>query len=169
MWSSLVNEGNIGKKSFCKLLNSSEDEPINALKELFKAICGRQKEHTLPSILIGCKEQLGIYEPEKFIEVGNEFRQEMQEILGEDGVLIFPSFPTVAPYHNISAFIYNFDFLYFGVMNMLGFPVTQCPMGLSSQGLPTGVQVVANRLNDHLTIKIAEIFEAQIGGWVHPF
>lgn len=82
MWSSLVHEGKSGTRWFCRELNYNKDEPIDAAKELLKSISGRQTEHTLPSILIALKEQLGIYEPEKFIQVGNEFRQEMMDILG---------------------------------------------------------------------------------------
>lgn len=82
MWSALVNEGKVGTRSFGKNLNYSDDVPINAFWELLKSMFCMQHEHTLPSILIALKEQLGIYEPESFIEVGNEFRREMQEILG---------------------------------------------------------------------------------------
>lgn len=47
--------------------------------------------------------------------------------------------------------------------------VTQVPMGLSKkEGLPTGVQIVANHFCDHLTIKVAEYFEANLVGWVQP-
>lgn len=83
--------------------------------------------------------------------------------------MLFPSFPVVAPYHNQPLFTNSLDFLYYGIINALGFPSTQCPMGLSSEGLPTGVQVISNRLNDHLTIKIAELFESQLVGWVPPY
>lgn len=51
----------------------------------------------------------------------------------------------------------------------MGFPVTQCPMGLSDDGLPTGVQIVSNLNNDHLTIKLAEYFESNLVGWIPPF
>lgn len=84
-------------------------------------------------------------------------------------MLIFPSFPTVAPYHNLAAFNHNFDFIYFGIINVLGFPSTQCPMGLSDEGLPTGIQIVSNCFNDHITIGIAELIEKKFGGWTKPF
>ena len=54
------------------------------------------------------------------------------------------------------------------IFNVFGFPVTQCPMGLNKEGLPTGVQVVANHNCDHLTIKIAEHFESKLISWVQP-
>jgi Asp-tRNA(Asn)/Glu-tRNA(Gln) amidotransferase A subunit family amidase len=82
--------------------------------------------------------------------------------------MIFPSFPIVAPYHNEPLLSYTFDFIYFGIINSLGFPSTQCPMGLSSDGLPTGIQIVANHGCDHLTIKLAEYFEQNLIGWIEP-
>lgn len=83
MWSSLVHEGKTGQRWFCRTLNNDPQRPINAANELLKAFTGRQREHTLPSILIALKEQLGIYEPEEYIEVGNQFREEMKRILGK--------------------------------------------------------------------------------------
>jgi fatty acid amide hydrolase 2 len=57
---------------------------------------------------------------------------------------------------------------YTGIFNILGFPVTQCPMGLNKNGLPIGVQVIAAPFNDHLTIAVANEIEKQFGGWVSP-
>lgn len=82
MWSSFVHEGKSGKRWFCRTLNNDPQNPINAFNELVKSMTGRQREHTLPSILIALKEQLGIYEPEEFIEVASQFREEMKQILG---------------------------------------------------------------------------------------
>ena len=52
---------------------------------------------------------------------------------------------------------------------MLGLPVTQVPLGLSREGLPLGVQLVAQPGRDHVTIALAEHFERVFGGWVPPF
>jgi fatty acid amide hydrolase 2 len=75
----------------------------------------------------------------------------------------------VAPYHN-QPFVTNlFDYIYYGIWNALGFPSTQIPMGLSErEGLPTGIQIISNFNNDHLTIKLAEYFEANLIGWTLP-
>ena len=47
-------------------------------------------------------------------------------------------------------------------------PVTQCPLGLTDDGLPLGVQVVGAPGNDHVTIRVAEMIEEALGGWVPP-
>lgn len=48
-------------------------------------------------------------------------------------------------------------------------PVTQVPLGLSSEGLPMGIQVVSAPYNDGLTIAVAKHLEKQFGGYVPPF
>lgn len=54
------------------------------------------------------------------------------------------------------------------IFNVLGLPVTQCPLGLSSDGLPLGIQLVAASYNDHLTLAVARYLEKAFGGWVSP-
>lgn len=46
--------------------------------------------------------------------------------------------------------------------------MTQCPLGLSSEGLPLGIQLVAAPYNDHLTLAVARYLEKAFGGWVLP-
>ena len=48
----------------------------------------------------------------------------MALFLGQDGVLIYPSHPTPAPYHNLPI-LRTFNFAYTGIFNILGNPVTQ--------------------------------------------
>lgn len=55
-----------------------------------------------------------------------------------------------------------------GIINTLGLPVTQCPLGLGEEGLPLGVQVVAGKLQDHLTLDVALFLEKTFGGWRDP-
>lgn len=54
------------------------------------------------------------------------------------------------------------------IFNVLGLPVTQCPLGLSSEGLPLGFQLVAASYNDRLTLAVARYLEEAFGGWVPP-
>lgn len=61
-------------------------------------------------------------------------------MLEDDAVFLYPSHPTTAPYHSQPLFR-PFNFAYTSILNVIGVPVTQCPLGLSSQGLPLGIQV----------------------------
>ncbi len=69
-----------------------------------------------------------------------DLKTEFELLLGDDGVLLFPTHPTAAPYHN-QPLLRVANFAYTGVINMLGLPATQCPLGLGSWGVPLGVQV----------------------------
>jgi len=42
-----------------------------------------------------------------------------------------------------------------GIINVMELPSTLVPLGLSEDGKPFGVQVVANHGNDHLCIAVA--------------
>lgn len=54
------------------------------------------------------------------------------------------------------------------IFNALGLPVTACPIDFNSKGLPVGIQIAANKNNDHLTIAVAREFEKAFGGWIPP-
>jgi len=63
-----------------------------------------------------------------------------------------------------------FNFACTAVSNIFGFPATQIPLGLDSQGLPLGVQIVSTTGNDQLTIADAMELEKTMSecGWVCP-
>ena len=63
-----------------------------------------------------------------------------QELLGTNGVFLYPSNPTSAfPHYEV----YNrlVDPAYLMVFNVLGLPVTNCMVGLDKKGLPISIQV----------------------------
>lgn len=63
-----------------------------------------------------------------------------QDMLGENGVFLYPTHPTAAPMHN-ETYVKPFNFSYTGIINVLGLPATACPLGLNKEGLPIGIQV----------------------------
>lgn len=65
----------------------------------------------------------------------------LQTLLGDDGVLLFPSSPTTAKHH-YEPFLHPYNFAYWAIFNVLKLPVTQVPLGLSKDGLPLGIQVL---------------------------
>ena len=75
----------------------------------------------------------------------SHFQIFIQELLGNDGVLLCPTFPGsgVATYHRESYFK-PFNFIYHAIFSALGFPATVVPIGLSKSnepGLPMSIQV----------------------------
>ncbi|XP_068164378.1 fatty-acid amide hydrolase 2-A-like [Antennarius striatus] len=143
--------------------------PVRPLWELLKWIVGKSQQTMAAIILFLLLTVYAAFKPSSdFIQQKKEkLQKEMEELLGEDGVFLYPSHPRVAPKHHHPLFT-PFDFGYTGIINILGLPVTQCPLGLGEEGLPLGVQVVGGKLQDHLTLEVALYLEKTFGGWRDP-
>jgi len=94
-------------------------------------------------------------------------RQELTELLGPNGVFLYPSYTRPAPLHH-EPLMRPLDWIYTAIGNVLQMPITQVPLGLSTQGLPLGVQVGARSGNDAVTIAVAIALEKAFGGWIPP-
>ena len=132
--------------------------------------CFGFSSHTLPALGLGMLEKFVRTDTEmhmNFIKMGERLREELNLLLGDDGVLIYPSHSTPAPYHG-QPIVKTFNFAYTAIFNILGNPVTQVPLGLGSSGVPLGVQVVAGLNMDRLSIAVAGEAERIFGGWVPP-
>lgn len=90
----------------------------------------------------------------------------LAETIG-DGVLLYPPFPRVAPKHRTTT-AQPWLATNTAIFNLFGLPVTQVPLGLTADGLPIGIQVVAAPGNDHVSIAAALELERAYGGWVDP-
>ncbi|XP_025227916.1 fatty-acid amide hydrolase 2 isoform X3 [Theropithecus gelada] len=171
LWIAMMSaKGHDGKEpvKFVDLLGD-HGKHVNPLWELIKWCLGLSV-YTIPSIGLALLEEKLKYNNEKyqkFKAVEESLRKELVEMLGDDGVFLYPSHPTVAPKHHVPL-TRPFNFAYTGVFNALGLPVTQCPLGLNFKGLPLGIQVVAGPFNDHLTLAVAQYLEKTFGGWVCP-
>uniref|UniRef100_A0AAQ6A0W2 Amidase domain-containing protein n=1 Tax=Amphiprion ocellaris TaxID=80972 RepID=A0AAQ6A0W2_AMPOC len=143
-------------KPFAELMGEP-GRPAWPVWELLKWMIGKS-EHTLAG---------AIKSSSFIIQQKEKLQKEVEELLGTDGVFFYPSHPRVAPKHHHPLFR-PFDFTYTGIINILGLPITQCPLGLNEEGLPLGVQVVGGKLQDHLTLAVALYLENTFGGWRDP-
>jgi len=164
IWSSMMCSA--AQQPFCFYMGNQEST-VNPFWELLKSCVGLSN-HTIPAIGLGMLEKFESLTPrsvsESFIKMGEELRLELESILGEDGVLLYPSHPSLALNHNVPL-LFPFNFSYTAIFNVLYLPVTQCPVGLSKSGLPLGIQVVAANNNDRLNIAVAMEIERLCGGW----
>ncbi|XP_068164380.1 fatty-acid amide hydrolase 2-B-like [Antennarius striatus] len=140
--------------------------PVWPLWELLKRMVGKS-EHTVAAIGMALFEKLKSKPSSFAIQQKEKLQKEMEDMLGNDGVILYPPNPRVAPKHHHPLFTL-YDFGYTGIFNILGLPVTQCPLGLGEEGLPLGVQVVAGKMQDHLTLEVALYLEKTFGGWRDP-
>lgn len=166
MW--ITGMTDMGGPSFASLMGHDKGA-INPYWELFKWIF-QQSHHTLPAIGLALvekfEEKRSSDHSEKLHSRTKKLRSELLDLLGDNSVLLYPSHPLVAPRHNEPLFT-PMNYAYTALFNALGFPVTQCPLGLTKEGLPLGVQVVAAPTCDHLTLAVAQEIERKFGGW-HP-
>ncbi|XP_049870097.1 fatty-acid amide hydrolase 2-B-like isoform X3 [Pectinophora gossypiella] len=146
------------------------DQWVSVWPEVLKKMFG-MSSHSFTSVAYGPLQKFfdalpkGYYQ--NLLKVFEEIKEDFQKALSNDAVLLFPTYPYPAHLH----YRVYYRFLncgYLTIFNALGLPVTACPIGLNSQGLPVGIQIVGNKCNDHLTIAVAKEFEKAFGGWVPP-
>jgi fatty acid amide hydrolase 2 len=155
------------QKSFAEHLKPSS--PLSLKEEFFK-YATFNANHTFPSLVMAGLEILSAKSsdnPEESARELMELKSRLNDYLGPDSVLLFPPHPRTAPSHH-SPYFSPFDFIYAGIFNILDTPVTACPIGVDDQGLPTGVQIVANFDEDHLAISVAAALESAFGGAILP-
>ena len=171
IWSSMMSDS--GGASFSELLG--EGKEINEGLELLKYIFG-QSDFTFPALGLAIAEKIPKLvknipflnqDTSVFVKKGLQLKQEMSNLLQDNKVILYPSYTSVAPKHN-ETFFPPIQWVYTGIWNVLELPVMQVPMGLNKDGLPLGVQIIANHGNEHLAIAVALELEKQFGGWVDP-
>ncbi len=139
-------------------------------KTFRRAWRNRRDEHTPAMLLLLFAELFTRGMPKGRITrlhaAADALRREVEGVIG-DGVLLNPPHPRVAPRHGRTVGR-PWVITPVATFNLLGLPATVCPLGLNAEGLPTGVQVVAGRDRDHVSIAVALELERQFGGWVPP-
>lgn len=141
--------------------------PVPFFTELCKLPFGRSR-HTIPGLTMVALETIVKRVPGgvgPFVKKGLKLQADLEAELGENGVLLYPPCTRPAPKHG-GLLLTPIDFVCTAIFNVLEFPSTQVPIGFDAGTLPVGVQVVARRGNDHLTIAVAGALEEEFGGWV---
>lgn len=162
IWSARMKAA--GGESFAAQLANGGD--LSLLAELGKWSV-RRSDHTLPALALAAVEKVPIAHGRNLARA-QALQAAMDDLLGDDGVLLYPSYSVPAPLH-YTPMLRTFHWTYCGVLNVLEMPSTQVPLGLSSKGLPLGIQVAARRGNDHLCLAVAQLLEARFGGWIPPW
>lgn len=165
LWATLLGDSQ-KNHTFREMLE--DGAPKSMLLEIVRFLRGTSP-HTLPSLVLALTEpasELLAGSPTKARLHAEALKQELTELMG-DGVILYPPFTRPAPRHDWPMAT-PLDFAYTGLINVMQFPVTQVPLGLSSEGLPLGVQVIGPHGADHRTIAVAKLLEIDLGGWVPP-
>lgn len=156
-----------GSTSFAEMMYG--DRRISSSLRALWQLRQHPSPHTLPLILLSLLERVPEAMPERmryWLEQGKALRQQLTDLLGDDGVLLDVPYPRQAPLH-YRAMLRPFQFVRSAIYNALRLPATACPMGLLD-GLPIGVQLIAAPGCDHLGLAVAARLEQAWGGWVDP-
>lgn len=166
MWATALAES--GGPKFSEVI--ADGEGLTLLADWLKWPL-RRSQHTLPVLgLLTIEKALGPFERFKRQTslLREELQREIEDALGDDGVLVCPVFHRAAPRHGLEAVRHFLGFSYSGALNPLELPSTAVPTGLGREGLPVGVQVAARRQADALTLRVAEWIEQDLGGYRAP-
>ncbi|KRY59018.1 Fatty-acid amide hydrolase 2-A, partial [Trichinella britovi] len=164
------NEMYIPDASFQNVLTDGQFQ-FNIELEMLKWFFCLSK-FTLPSLGLAMIEKYGAFfnafrDKDMWHETGRKAYRQFEDLLGENGVLIMPSHPTTAPYH-YQPLLMPLNFAYTAVLNVLGVPVTACPIGTDENGMPISVQIAAIVNNDRLCLAVAQELARKFKGWRKP-
>lgn len=156
--------------TMAKQFKDGSSGELNPVVEIAKKVL-HSSEHNMNSIVATTLEKFSPSHGSRGNKIltarAAELRQKFNELVGDNGILLVPSHPEPAPKHH-TTFLKVFNVSYTSVTTVLQAPITQCPLGLSKEGLPFGVQIIAKPLNDRLTLAVAHELERAFGGWVAP-
>lgn len=143
----------------------SGDPELSVLREVAKLPFGRSR-HTAPVLAVILGERVMKRFPNRqgarLIELGKSIAREIEDKLGDRGVILHPPYSRSAPRHG-APLLRPFDAGFTAIFNVLELPATQVPTGLDQRGLPVGVQVVGARGRDHLCLAVAKALEEELG------
>jgi fatty acid amide hydrolase 2 len=156
----------IGGPSFNESLGNGES--ANLPQSLLKMLIGKP-DMTFPILAYAAGEKYlkSFLKPGAFQHQIATLKARVAELLGVDNILLMPPHPRPAFLH-FSGKLRPIDFVYAAIWNALDFPVTQVPTGFDAQALPLGVQIVANRFKDDVSLLAAKDLERAFGGWRPP-
>lgn len=152
-------------EKFAEMLTNNNGK-ANGFVELGKKLVG-QSQYTLAAILKLLVDITPAVPKEWAEQTTDNLREDLLSTLGTNAVLLAPSTATVAPPH-FALHLRPFNFAIWGVFNVLKFPAVQVPLGLNSEGLPLGIQVVAAPKQEALCLAVAKYLEKEFGGFVPP-
>jgi amidase len=114
-------------------------------------------------------QPLGVAEYTAVLEDVDRFRSEMLVFMQHYDVILCPVCAFPAPPHG-TTFTEEMwkGFSYTGAYNLTGWPGAVVRAGSSPEGLPIGVQIVAQPWREDVALAVARHLETALGGWQRP-
>jgi amidase len=105
----------------------------------------------------------------------DKLRHQWRHVFSDFDVILCPVMPTTAFVHDHSDFLkrqievdgqllpYGDQFIWSSMATLFGLPATVMPIALAENGLPVGMQIIGDYLEDYTTLKFAELAEREFG------
>nr|BAN20692.1 amidase [Riptortus pedestris] len=168
--STTVFLGMEGIPNIMKMSQKENEEEQNLYHEIWKSYFGKS-DYSLSALLFMFILKYNLFIPRTkypfYCKQNEELRTKFNNLLGENGVFIYPTYPIPALYHN-ETFNRIAGIMYTMIFNTLRLPSTHVPIGLDRHGLPIGLQIIAGEKQDRLCMAVAKALDARFGGWVPP-
>jgi fatty acid amide hydrolase 2 len=155
--------------TYDQILSDGAGVPLG--REFLRLLRG-QSRYIFPSLMVifgdrVSRRLMGSQSSGKYRDRLRRLHDRLDALLGDDGVLIYPTYSRPAPRH-YRPLLTPHHAACTALFNALGYPSTVVPLGLSPQGLPLSVQVIGRHGQDHLTLGVAQALEDEFGGWLLP-
>ena len=98
----------------------------------------------------------------------DQYRSDMLGFMRSYDAIICATAAVPAPPHGETFTEENRNVFYTGPYNMTGWPGTVVRCGVSPEGLPIGVQVIARPWREDVSLALAAVLESALGGYVRP-
>ena len=102
------------------------------------------------------------------LERQDRFRSEMLQFLEPYDAIIAPVAAQPAPPHGGTYTPELRAMFYTSPYNLTGWPGTALRCGESADGLPIGIQIIGKPWREDVTLALAAVLEAELGGWQRP-
>lgn len=169
-------------QNFIFILNSifSGDLPIEAYE---RSKAAANKLHSTDMSLAACRLRGSASTHREWLiamRTRAQLQQQWRNLFKKFDVIICPVMPTPAFPHDHSdrekrqieiddlLVPYGDQFTWVSIATLFGLPATAVPIGHTENGLPIGVQIIGDYLEDYTTIKFANLLEQEFCGFSMP-
>lgn len=110
----------------------------------------------------------------------DQLREQFRSVFNQFDVIVCPVMPTPAFLHDHSPIEnreinidgnmhpYSAAFVWPCIANLFGLPATAAPIASTDNGLPIGIQIIGDYLEDHTTIEFARLLELELSAFAMP-
>ena len=132
--------------------------------ELGEERCARMSDDLARLIDFGLSRDAELLEEDETILA--DARAQITFALGSNGILVLPTAPQVSFLHGSRAPVNQADWT--GLANIAGLPAVSLPMGMDSQGLPMGIQMIGPAGAESLLISQARAMDERLRAYAPP-